>query len=136
MVEEAAGDTGREVVPGVLVTRDGRIGPGGRTRGDRTWVELARFLADVGRLLWDLSRDARVPWTAKVVAFGAMAYVVSPIDLIPDVIPGAGRIDDLYLVVRALRFLTSAAGYDVVREHWRGTDDGFALLLMLAGVEH
>jgi uncharacterized membrane protein YkvA (DUF1232 family) len=123
-------------VPGIVVTRDGRIGPGSRDRDARTWVELARFLADVGRLLWRLTRDGRVPWHAKIVAGGALAYVVSPIDLIPDMIPGAGRMDDVFVVVRALRYLAGAAGYDVLREQWVGSDDGFALLLVLAGVKH
>lgn len=124
----------REVVPGVVVTRDGRIGPGTRDRDASTLLEVARFVGDVSRLLWRLSRDPRVPWTAKAVAGGALVYVVSPIDLVPDVIPGIGRMDDLYLVARALRHLAGVAGYDLIHELWPGSEDGFALLLMIAGV--
>lgn len=128
---------GRELVPGVVVTDEaigfGRSGPGARPRESGTVLELARFLADTGRLLWRLARDRRVPWHAKLVAVGAMVYVVSPIDVIPDVIPGVGRLDDLYLLVRALRYLAGHAGYDMLYEQWPGSDDGFALLLVLAG---
>jgi uncharacterized membrane protein YkvA (DUF1232 family) len=63
-----------------------------------------------------------------------MAYVVSPIDLIPDVIPGIGRLDDLVLLTRALRYLAGESGYDVLHELWPGSEDGFALLLVLAGI--
>jgi uncharacterized membrane protein YkvA (DUF1232 family) len=135
--------TGREIVPGVVVSGDrvtfepgaGRLGPGARDRDDSTAVELARFLGDSARLLWRLARDRRVPWTAKVVACGAVAYVVSPLDLIPDAVPGVGRVDDLYLLARALRHLAGAAGYDLLHELWTGSEDGFALLLVLAGID-
>lgn len=135
--------TDREIVPGVVVSDDevaavepvARGGPGGRARDRRTSVELVRFLADVGRLLWRLQRDPRVPWSAKIVAGGALAYVVSPINVIPDHIPGIGRMDDLFVVARAMRHLLSAAGYDVIHELWPGSEDGFALLLLLGGVQ-
>lgn len=123
---------GREVVPGVVVTEDGRIGAG--TGADRTFVEMARFVSDTGRLLWRVARDPRVPWTAKAVAGGAVAYVVSPVDVIPDFIPGVGRLDDLWIIIRALRYLAAAAGYEVLQELWPGTNEGFALLLWLAGI--
>lgn len=134
---------GRELVPGVVVSGDrvtfepgaGRAGPGARGHEPRTVVELARFVGDTAQLLWRVARDPRVPWQAKAVAGGAVAYVVSPLDVIPDVIPGIGKIDDLFLLARALRYLTGAAGYDLLHELWSGSEDGFALLLVLAGVE-
>jgi uncharacterized membrane protein YkvA (DUF1232 family) len=92
------------------------------------------MLPDVGRLLRSLSRDRRVPWHAKAVAAAAAVYVASPIDLLPDVIPKVGGVDDLAAVLIAVRRLITAAGYDVVREHWTGTDDGFGVLIVLAGV--
>jgi len=42
--------------------------------------------------------DPRTPWLAKVLLAGAVAYTVSPIDLIPDFIPVLGHIDDLLVV--------------------------------------
>lgn len=97
--------------------------------------ELARLLPDVARLLVRLMRDERVPWHGKAVAAGAAAYVVSPIDVLPDVVPVIGKLDDVFLVVRALRHLTNTAGYDVVRELWPGTDDGFLALMVLTGMK-
>jgi uncharacterized membrane protein YkvA (DUF1232 family) len=43
-------------------------------------------------------RDPRTPWYARVVAVCVVAYAFSPIDLIPDVVPLLGYLDDLILV--------------------------------------
>jgi hypothetical protein len=55
-----------------------------------------------GRLFLELIRDARVPWSRKVLLGFAAAYVASPIDLVPDFVPFISRIDDLAVVVLAL----------------------------------
>ncbi len=96
--------------------------------------ELLRFLPDVARLLFTVARDPRVPWYAKAAAVGAAAYVASPIDLVPDAIPVLGQVDDVWLVVKALRFLLREAGQDLLAELWQGTDEGFAVVLWVAGV--
>lgn len=43
-------------------------------------------------------QDARTPWYARVVVALVVAYLFSPIDLIPDFIPVLGYLDDLLLV--------------------------------------
>lgn len=48
--------------------------------------------------LWKLVRHADTPRSAKLVALLVLAYVASPIDLIPDFIPVLGQLDDLILV--------------------------------------
>lgn len=48
--------------------------------------------------LWLAARDPRTPWQARLVAGITAAYALSPIDLIPDVIPVLGMLDDLLLV--------------------------------------
>lgn len=48
--------------------------------------------------LWIAARDARTPLSAKLVAGAVAAYALSPIDLIPDVIPVLGYLDDLLIV--------------------------------------
>ena len=48
--------------------------------------------------LYLATRDPRVPWYAKAMAACVAAYVLSPIDLIPDFIPVLGYLDDLILL--------------------------------------
>jgi uncharacterized membrane protein YkvA (DUF1232 family) len=98
-------------------------------------VSLLRLLGDVILLLKDLATDPRVPSSDKIVAGAAAAYLVSPIDIIPDWIPAFGQADDLAVIAMAFRRLLNGAGYDLIYEKWRGTDEGLALVLTLAGVE-
>lgn len=48
--------------------------------------------------LWIAARDHRTPLLAKIVAAAVAAYALSPIDLIPDVVPVLGYFDDLLIV--------------------------------------
>ena len=100
------------------------------------WQEFAAMLPDVGRLLRVLATDARVPWRAKLIAGTAAGYALMPRKRLPDVVPGAGiGLDDVLVLSFAVRQLIAAAGYELVRERWTGTDGGFALLIVLAGVD-
>jgi uncharacterized membrane protein YkvA (DUF1232 family) len=55
------------------------------------------FIMEIFALYYGV-RDSRTPFYAKLVAFSALVYLVSPIDLIPDFIPVAGYLDDLVIV--------------------------------------
>ena len=57
------------------------------------------------RLLWRALRHPQSPGWLKLGALGIVLYVISPIDLIPDVIPVIGLLDDIVLVPLAIRFL-------------------------------
>lgn len=91
-----------------------------RTGAKRTVMgyiaELPRFL----RLLWGLITDARVSVLDKLLVAGAIAYIVTPVDFIPDFIPFLGEVDDVYLLVAALRRLMQNAGRAVLLSHWTG----------------
>jgi uncharacterized membrane protein YkvA (DUF1232 family) len=62
------------------------------------WKATARKLKREAYALYLASRDPRTPWLAKVVAIAVVAYLFSPIDLIPDPIPVLGYLDDLLIV--------------------------------------
>lgn len=96
---------------------------------------MLRFAVDVILLLKDLAVDPRVPREDKLVAGAAAAYLVSPVDLVPGVIPALGQLDDLAVGVLATRRLLIGAGYDVIYGLWRGSEEGLALLLTLSGVQ-
>ncbi len=51
-------------------------------------------------LTWNLYRDPRVsPGLKRAITAGALAYVLSPIDILPDILLGVGQIDDLGILV-------------------------------------
>lgn len=104
---------------------DAVIGPGGRRWPDtRNRVkEVALALPNLVKLLGRLIRDPRVPARSKALAAAALAYVASPIDLVPDLIPVLGKSDDVFVAIFALHHLIRTAGEDVVVEHWDGTLD-------------
>jgi uncharacterized membrane protein YkvA (DUF1232 family) len=66
------------------------------------FIPIASRATTYGRLVLELATDGRVPWTRKVVLGIAAAYVVSPVDLVPDWVPFVGRIDDVMVTVLAL----------------------------------
>jgi uncharacterized membrane protein YkvA (DUF1232 family) len=61
----------------------------------KTW---ARSLRRDAHAIYLASRDPRVPWYAKALAIAVAAYALSPIDLIPDVIPVIGYLDELFIL--------------------------------------
>ena len=62
------------------------------------WRRRARRLKSETYALYLAYRDPRVPWHAKVFAALVVGYAFSPIDLIPDIIPVLGYLDDLILI--------------------------------------
>jgi uncharacterized membrane protein YkvA (DUF1232 family) len=66
------------------------------------FIPLASRAPAYGRLVAELLVDGRVPWSRKVILGIAAAYVMSPIDLIPDFIPFVSRVDDMVVTIVAL----------------------------------
>lgn len=81
------------------------------------------MLPNLVKLLARLIKDPRVPRRSKLVLMAAIGYVMSPIDFLPEVIPVAGILDDLFIIVFALNHLIERAGEEVVLEHWDGPQD-------------
>lgn len=79
-----------------------------------------RELPNFVRLIYGLLTDDRVATVDKLLVAGALAYVAMPVDLIPDFIPVIGEVDDVFVVVLALRRLMENAGRTVLLEHWMG----------------
>ena len=86
-------------------------------------TEAVLLIPRLVQLLYRLMRDPRVSTTNKVLVGAALAYVFSPLDIIPDFIPLAGQVDDLFVVCVVLMRLIADAGDDVIREHWTGSQD-------------
>ncbi|HEX2241520.1 MAG TPA: DUF1232 domain-containing protein [Actinomycetota bacterium] len=75
------------------------------------------------RLVWRLMRDPRVPARSKAALVVLAGYIVFPVDVIPDFIPGVGQLDELVLTAFALDQILNRVPYEVVAEHWEGEED-------------
>jgi uncharacterized membrane protein YkvA (DUF1232 family) len=85
--------------------------------------EYALLVPRLARLVWRLSRDPRVPARTKATLFIVAGYLVSPVDVVPDFIPGIGQLDDLVILAFALDQMLNRVPDEVVREHWDGDED-------------
>ncbi|HUG47663.1 MAG TPA: DUF1232 domain-containing protein [Candidatus Limnocylindria bacterium] len=65
---------------------------------------LLRRLPAYGRLAFALARDPRLSRVRRAAVLAAAGYVVSPIDLVPGIIPVVGQLDDLAVALAAIRF--------------------------------
>ncbi|GGL20298.1 hypothetical protein Sme01_23440 [Sphaerisporangium melleum] len=97
--------------------------------------EALRLLPDVLRLVRRLAADRDLPRGVRVRLALLTAYLAFPIDVVPDFIPVLGYADDAIVVTVVLRSVVRRAGLQAVRRHWPGTDDGFAVLARLTGLD-
>lgn len=97
----------------------------GRPAGSRSGVgDLLLLMPDMAILLLRLMADPRVPPASKAIAVLAIGYVLSPLDLLPEIILGPiGLIDDLVVLGTALSRMLNHVHPDVVRSHWSGQGD-------------
>ncbi len=95
--------------------------------------ELLGLIPDVLRLLRSLIGDRSAPPDVRLVLVGLLAWILSPIDLIPEFIPVLGPLDDVVVAVVAMRYVRRRTGLEDLRRRWTGTDDGFALLIRVIG---
>jgi uncharacterized membrane protein YkvA (DUF1232 family) len=111
------------IMTGDPLRPDEVIEPGGRVELRRFVTDAATTIPNMVKLLYRLLRDPRVPRRTKLVVGAAVAYLVSPIDLIPEFVPVIGFADDLLLMAFAINHMVETAGEDVVLEHWDGSRD-------------
>ena len=81
------------------------------------YLEMVTRLPMYARLGADLARDPDVPAAAKASLVAAGAYAISPIDLVPGIIPIAGQMDDLAALLIAIRFAVRMTPKEVAYPH-------------------
>jgi uncharacterized membrane protein YkvA (DUF1232 family) len=67
------------------------------------FAALLRRLPRYGRLAWALGRDPAVGRARRAAVIAGAGYLLSPIDLVPGIIPVLGQLDDLIVILTALR---------------------------------
>ena len=90
--------------------------------------QLVRIVPDVLRLVRDVLRDGSVPLGVRLALVGLLAWLLNPVDLIPEFIPVLGPIDDVVVAVLVLRYVRRRLGDEELRRRWPGTPEGYALL--------
>jgi uncharacterized membrane protein YkvA (DUF1232 family) len=89
-----------------------------RIKNYRNLLGLILQLPNRGRLCWRLWRDCRVPKYLKGMVIATLLYVLSPVDLIPELfVPFVGQLDDATLLLLASYVLIRWSPQEVVSEH-------------------
>jgi uncharacterized membrane protein YkvA (DUF1232 family) len=71
------------------------------------------------QLVWRLLNDARVSGFPKLIIPAAILYVLSPVDLVPDLALGLGQLDDLGILALAIALFIEVCPRAIVAEHRR-----------------
>lgn len=82
--------------------------------------ETAGFIGGLvrqARLAWRLVTDGRVSVWVKLIPVAGLAYLLSPIDLVPDWLPALGQMDDLAIILLSLKLLIELSPPGIVRQH-------------------
>lgn len=95
---------------------------------------LLLFIPNLILLCGRLMVDPRVPAKERLLVAGAIIYAFVPLDLLPDLLPFVGQIDDAYLISLTLLRLMTVSDPRVVQEHWRGGGDVVELIGSMATI--
>lgn len=85
--------------------------------------EYLFMLPDFFILVCRLAVDKRVSTRHKLFVSGIIAYLVMPLDIIPDFIPVIGYVDDLVLAVLGLNLILNEIDEKVLKDNWSGEGD-------------
>jgi uncharacterized membrane protein YkvA (DUF1232 family) len=97
--------------------------------------DALRLLPDLLRVLRRMAADRTVPAGVRVKLGLLLAYLLLPLDLVPDFLPVIGYADDVIIVALVLRSALRSAGPEPLRRHWPGTPAGLSVIERLAGLK-
>ncbi len=95
---------------------------------------LLRALPDIVRMIMRLTGDPLLPKAAKIALAAAVLYLVSPVDLIPDFIPGLGALDDLLVAAIIVDGILNYVDRGLVLKYWPGSAESLERIARAAGV--
>ena len=87
-----------------------------------------RALPDIVRLARRLLADPRTPTRHRVGLVVLIVWLVSPIDLLPEFLPGIGPLDDIVAAAVILGWIGRETGRARLQEHWPGDATGFSIV--------
>lgn len=91
--------------------------------------DIVLLAPDIFMLLLRLLKDDRVPMKYKGIVTAAVAYFISPIDIIPEALVGPfGYTDDIIIAVMVLHKIINETSEEAVVENWSGKGNILALI--------
>lgn len=92
------------------------------------------LVPEVARLARATRADPATPRPTRIALGALLLYLLSPIDLLPDLLPGIGTVDDLVFAGVILRRVAPRVGTATLRSHWQGSEADFDHLCRLARI--
>ena len=101
----------------------------GKTAADNTWTEYILLAPDLFHLLTKLILDPDVPASKKVKIAGIIAYFISPLDFLPELLLGpVGYLDDIALTAYILNDIINEVDPKIIQRNWAGEKDILVLV--------
>ncbi|GGI90427.1 YkvA family protein [Pseudarthrobacter scleromae] len=97
-----------------------------------TMKDALRLLPDLLRMVRRLAADRTLAAGVRVRLVLLLAYLLLPIDLVPDFVPVIGYADDAVIVALVLRSVLKRAGPGALERHWPGSPAGLEIILRAA----
>ena len=96
---------------------------------NKQWSEYILLAPDIFHLLTKLSTDKEIPESKKVKLLAAIAYFISPVDLLPEALFGpVGFLDDIALSAYVLNDIINNVDPKIVSKNWAGDKDILVLV--------
>ncbi|HQA07283.1 MAG TPA: DUF1232 domain-containing protein [Syntrophomonadaceae bacterium] len=89
---------------------------------EKVLQEALLLIPNFLKLLYRLLKDQSVSTADKALLAATVAYVLSPLDFIPDMVPFLGQVDDMLLVALVLKRLMDSVSHDVLEQYWDGDE--------------
>lgn len=86
-------------------------------------VEYALMVPDIISLMYRLFKDKRVKLDVKIKVAGILAYLASPIDIMPDFIPMVGKVDDVAIAFFGLNSIINEIPEEIILQNWQGKEN-------------
>jgi len=91
-------------------------------------VPVLRLIPDVVVLTRRLLADPSLPVAPRLALIGLLAWLLMPIDLVPDFLPVIGLLDDVIVIAVVLRWVGRRLGAGALAARWPGPPESFDLL--------
>jgi len=106
----------------------GNVSNGEKKLAAGTIKQVLLFVPNLVKLMYRLVQDENVTATDKALLLGTIAYVLSPLDFLPDIVPFFGKVDDILLVSLVLKRLMDSVDREVLISYWDGDEDLLELI--------